>query len=78
MNKYQKQAIVDMLKVAVAITLGLLAVRGLVLIGVTSEDIIAAGSFALMIYCLYQLFLIRVGQLESQEKTQEMLDKYSK
>ena len=76
MNKYQKQAILDMVKVATVI-LGAIAVIGIIRqMGVEAQDIITAGSFALMGYCIYQLYRVRVGQLESEDKITEMERKY--
>jgi hypothetical protein len=63
MNKYQKQAILDLIKVS-TIILGAIAVVGVIIkLGVEANDLVAAGSFALMGYCIYQLFLVRVSQL---------------
>jgi uncharacterized membrane protein YjjB (DUF3815 family) len=76
MNKYQKQAILDMVKVS-AVILGAIAVVGFIIkLGVEANDLVAAGSFALMGYCIYQLFQVRVGQLESEDKRAELERKY--
>ena len=76
MNKYQKQAIFDMVKVS-TVVLGAIAVAGIIIkMGVEANDLVAAGSFALMGYCIYQLFLVRVGQLESEDKLSELEQKY--
>ena len=76
MNKYQKQAILDMIKVA-TIVLGTVAVIGFIIkLGMEANDLVAAGSFALMAYCIYQLFQVRVGQLESEDKRKEMESRY--
>jgi uncharacterized membrane protein YjjB (DUF3815 family) len=76
MNKYQKQAILDMVKVS-AVILGAIAVVGYIIkLGVEANDLVAAGSFALMGYCIYQLFLVRVGQLESEDKHKEIESRY--
>jgi hypothetical protein len=76
MNKYQKQAILDMIKVA-TIVLGTVAVIGFIIkLGVEANDLVAAGSFALMGYCIYQLYQVRVGQLESEDKRAELERKY--
>ena len=76
MNKYQKQAALDMVKVA-TIVLGSIAVIGYIIkLGVEANDLVAAGSFALMGYCIYQLYLVRVGQLESEDKRTELERKY--
>ena len=76
MNKYQKQAALDMVKVA-TIVLGAIAVIGVIIkLGVEANDLIAAGSFAIMAWCIYQLFQVRVGQLESEDKLSELEQKY--
>jgi uncharacterized membrane protein YjjB (DUF3815 family) len=76
MNKYQKQAILDMVKVS-AVILGAIAVIGFIIkMGVEANDVITVGSFALMGYCIYQLFLVRVGQLESEDKHKEIESRY--
>jgi uncharacterized membrane protein YjjB (DUF3815 family) len=76
MNKYQKQALLDMVKVA-TIVLGSIAVIGFIIkLGVEANDLVAAGSFALMGYCIYQLYLVRVGQLESEDKRNEIESRY--
>ena len=76
MNKYQKQAILDMVKVS-AVILGAIAVIGFIIkMGVEANDVITVGSFALMGYCIYQLFLVRVGQLESEDKRAEIESRY--
>ena len=76
MNKYQKQAALDLVKVA-TIVLGAIAVIGAIIkLGVEANDLVAIGSFALMGYCIYQLYLVRVGQLESEDRLNEMEQKY--
>ena len=76
MNKYQKQAILDLIKVS-TIILGAIAVVGVIIkLGVEANDLVAAGSFALMGYCIYQLYQVRVGQLESEDKRAEVEQKY--
>ena len=76
MNKYQKQAALDLVKVA-TIILGAIAVVGAIIkLGVEANDLVAVGSFALMGYCIYQLYQVRVGQLESEDKIAEMERKY--
>ena len=76
MNKYQKQAALDMVKVS-TIVLGAIAVVGLIIkLGVEANDVVAAGSFALMGYCIYQLFQVRVSQLESEDKRAELESRY--
>lgn len=68
MNKYQKQAIFDMLKVAIAIFAIIASVQIIIAMGMAATDLVALMSFGVMVYAIYQLFLIRVGQLESQDK----------
>jgi len=76
MNKYQKQAALDLVKVA-TIVLGAIAVVGYIIkLGVEANDLVAAGSFALMGYCIYQLYQVRVGQLESEDQRKEMESRY--
>ena len=76
MNKYQKQAIFDMVKVS-TVVLGAIAVAGIIIkMGVEANDLVAVGSFALMGYCIYQLYQVRVGQLESEDKRAELEQKY--
>ena len=76
MNKYQKQAALDMVKVS-TIVLGAIAVVGFIIkMGVEANDLIALGSFALMGYCIYQLYQVRVSQLESEDKRAELERKY--
>ena len=76
MNKYQKQAIFDMVKVS-TVVLGAIAVVGVIIkLGVEANDLVAVGSFALMGYCIYQLYQVRVGQLESEDKRAEMESRY--
>jgi hypothetical protein len=68
MNKYQIQALLDMGKVAIAIFAVIAIVNGIIMLGMSATNVVGGISLAVMIYCLYQLFLIRVGQLESQDK----------
>jgi len=68
MNKYQIQALLDMGKVAIAIFAVIAIVNGLIMLGMSANNLVGGISLAVMIYCIYQLFLIRVGQLESQDK----------
>jgi hypothetical protein len=76
MNKYQKQAALDLVKVA-TVVLGTIAVIGFIIkLGIEATDLVAVGSFALMGYCIYQLYLVRVSQLESEDKRAEMESRY--
>jgi hypothetical protein len=68
MNRYQIQALKDMGKVALGVIAGIAAFNGIIMLGMSVGDLVAGISFALMIYCIYQLYLIRVGQLEAQDK----------
>jgi hypothetical protein len=76
MNKYQKQALVDMGKVAGTVLLAILAFAGVVKLGMGANELVGALSIAAMCYCVYQLYLIRVGQLESEDKRAEMDSRY--
>jgi hypothetical protein len=42
----------------------------------SAGDLVGAVSLAAMGYCIYQLYLIRVGQLESEDKIKDMEQKY--
>ena len=76
MNKYQKQAIVDMVKVT-AVVLGAIAVIGIIVkMGMEANDLLGALGMAVMGYCIYQLFQIRASQLESEDKLTEMERRY--
>jgi hypothetical protein len=76
MNKYQKQAIFDMVKVS-TIVLGAIAVVGVIIkMGMEANDLIGAMGVLAMGYCIYQLFQVRVGQLESEDKRAELERKY--
>jgi ABC-type glucose/galactose transport system permease subunit len=55
-------------KVAIAIFAVIAIVNGLIMLGMSATNLVGGISLAVMIYCIYQLFLIRVGQLESQDK----------
>lgn len=68
MNKYQKQALVDLSKVALACVLALAAVAGIIKLGMTAPDIVAALGFVAMGYCVYQIYLVRVAQLEAEDR----------
>jgi hypothetical protein len=68
MNKYQIQALMDMGKIAVAIFAFIAIFNGIIMLGMSVSDLVGAVSLIACIYCIYQLFLIRVGQLESQDK----------
>lgn len=68
MNKYQKQALIDMGKVAVAILAFIAVIQLIIMLGISGSTLIMVGSFVMMCYCIYQLYLIRVGQLESEDR----------
>ena len=72
MNKYQKQALVDLFKVAGIVLAGTLAIAALSYFNVPAGDIVGALSLIAMGYCVYQLYLIRVGQLESLDRLNDM------
>lgn len=76
MNKYQKQALVDMGKVAVAVLAGIFIAGATIYAGMNANDLIGGLSVLAMCYCIYQLYLIRVGQLESQDRLNDMEKKY--
>ena len=76
MNKYQKQALVDMGKVAVVIVALIALFNTIIFLGMTASDLVGAVSLVAMFYCIYQLYQIRVGQLESEDKLTEMERKY--
>jgi hypothetical protein len=76
MNKYQKQALVDMGKVAIVIVALIALFNTIIFLGMSAGDIVGAISLVAMGYCIYQLYLIRVGQLESEDKITEMEQKY--
>ena len=68
MNKYQIQALLDLGKVAVAIFAFIAIFNGIIMLGMSASDLVGAVSLFACFYCIYQLYLIRVGQLESQDK----------
>jgi len=76
MNKYQIQALLDMGKVAIGIFAVIALVNGIIMLGMEANDIVTGISFAVMIYCLYQLFNIRVGQLKDKDTLDEITKKY--
>ena len=76
MNKYQKQAIVDMGKVVVAVMAVIALFNTIIFLGMSAGDLVGAVSLVAMGYCIYQLYLVRVGQLESQDRLNEMEQKY--
>ena len=76
MNKHQKQAIVDMGKVVVAVMAVIALFNTIIFLGMSAGDLVGAISLVAMGYCIYQLYLIRVGQLESQDRLNEMEQKY--
>jgi hypothetical protein len=76
MNKYQKQALLDLVKVSTIVLAVIAAVGFIIKMGMSASDLVGAGSFVLMGYCIYQLYLVRVGQLESEDKLTEMERKY--
>jgi len=76
MNKYQKQAIVDMFKVVFGVVAIIALFNTIVFLGMSAGDLVGAVSLVAMGYCVYQLYLVRVGQLESQDRLNEMEQKY--
>jgi hypothetical protein len=51
-------------------------INGIIMLGMEASDIVAAISFAVMMYCIYQLFQIRVGQLKDKDSLDEITKKY--
>ena len=76
MNKYQKQAALDLVKVATIVLGAIAVIGGIIKLGIEANDLVAVGSFALMGYCIYQLFQVRVSQLESEDQRKEMESRY--
>ena len=76
MNKYQKQAALDLVKVSTIVLGAIAVIGGIIKLGVEANDLVAVGSFALMGYCIYQLFQVRVSQLESEDQRKEMESRY--
>jgi len=76
MNKYQIQALLDMGKVAIGIFAVVAVINVIIMLGMEATDIVAGISFAVMIYCLYQLFQIRVAQLKDKDTVNEITKKY--
>ena len=76
MNKYQVQALLDMGKVAIFIFTVIAVINVIIAFGMEASDIVAAGSFAVMMYCIYQLFQIRVEQLKDKDAVNEITKKY--
>ena len=76
MNKYQIQALVVMGKVAIGIVTVIAVINGIIMLGMEANDVVAAISFAVMMYCIYQLFQIRVGQLKDKDALDEITKKY--
>jgi hypothetical protein len=69
MNKYQIQALVDMGKIAVAIFAFIAIFNAIIAFELmTVPNLFGSISLIACFYCIYQLYLIRVGQLESQDK----------
>lgn len=76
MNKYQKQALVDLVKVT-AIVLAVLGTLAFIIqAGVSANDVLGTVSLIAVGYCIYQLYQIRVGQLESEDKLTDMERRY--
>ena len=76
MNKYQKQAIVDLAKVAGVGLAVILAIGAIIRLGMETSDLVGALGVVAMGYCVYQLYLVRVGQLESEDRLNNMERKY--
>jgi hypothetical protein len=67
---------VDMGKVAVVIVAIIALFNTIIFLGMSAGDLVGAVSLAAMGYCIYQLYLIRVGQLESEDRLRDMEQKY--
>ena len=76
MNKYQKQALVDLVKVAVLVTAGIGIAGATIYAGMNASDLVGGLSILAMVYCIYQLYQIRVSQLESEDQRAEMESRY--
>jgi hypothetical protein len=76
MNKYQKQAAVDMLKVTIGVVAIIAIANIIIFLGMTAGDLVGAVSLVFIGYAIYQLYLIRVGQLESEDRLNNMEQKY--
>jgi hypothetical protein len=76
MNKYQKQAVVDILKVTLGVVAIIALFNTIVFLGMSAGDLVGALGLVAMGYCVRQLYLIRVGQLESEDRLNEMEQKY--
>jgi hypothetical protein len=63
-------------KVAVVIVAIIALFNTIIFLGMSAGDLVGAVSLAAMGYCIYQLYLIRVGQLESEDKIKDMEQKY--
>jgi hypothetical protein len=76
MNKYQKQAILDLVKVATVVLSAIAVIGFIIQQGVSANDVVGTLSLVVMGYCVYQLFQVRVSQLESEDKRAELEQKY--
>jgi hypothetical protein len=63
-------------KVAVVIVAIIAVFNTIIFLGMSAGDLVGALSLAAMGYCIYQLYLIRVGQLESEDRLKDMEQKY--
>jgi len=63
-------------KVAIGVFTVIAVINGIIMLGMEASDIVAAISFAVMMYCIYQLFQIRVGQLKDKDSLDEITKKY--
>ena len=73
MNKYQKQAALDVLKLAGAAIVGSVLIQ-LVLANFTMSQILVSLAVIVMVICGYQLFKLRVDQLETLDKLNKTVD----
>jgi hypothetical protein len=65
-----------MLKVTIGIVAVIALFNTIIFLGMSAGDLVGAVSLVAMGYCIYQLYLVRVGQLESEDRLNEMEKKY--
>lgn len=70
MDKYQKAAALDLIKMA-AVAVGVALAFNLAVYLFTLQQILTAGAFALLIYCGYNLFKLRVDQHRTLDEIRE-------
>jgi hypothetical protein len=65
-----------MFKVVIGIVAVIALFNTIIFLGMSAGDLVGAVSLVAMGYCIYQLYLVRVGQLESEDRLNEMEKKY--